>query len=484
MRLVWIGAERLRWRFAVALAILPPALGCAGHAGTMHDVRQSLRNGDLEEARARLADAGRGTDDLLFALEDGLLLFYAGDHELSNVRLGFADLRIDDLYTKSISRAALSLVTSDLILRFEPRGIETFLVNYYRALNYDYLHEPEEAWVEWRRLAFKLQFSREHGDQAYIDPPFFNYVVGLGLEADDRNEAYIAFRLSEAAYRNQDMLPPPELIDDLIRLAGRLGFSDHIDAYQRLYSDHIDRDSTTAYTRHNSIQDVGEVVILVEDGLVAPIGEVLAYVPILKRRADRLREDDENDGLRIEMAEMLAQEYAVGRYAEVTPSHADKAEIAYVLPLAFPVYGQGEPAFRSLRASVGSQSAFGRVVLDVSSLQEAAFNDRLLRIYAKTIARALIKYAASEALEAEAKEKHGETAGDVVGFLTNIVNVVTERADTRSWLGLPDRIWMARFLVPLGVHDVRIILEDQEVVPLESLEIRAGERTIVTARVF
>ncbi len=87
----------------------------------------------MEEARARLSDAGRGTDDLLFALEDGLLLHYAGDPELSNSRFEFVEQRIDDLYTKSITRAALSLVTSDLVLRFEPHGIESFLVNYYRV---------------------------------------------------------------------------------------------------------------------------------------------------------------------------------------------------------------------------------------------------------------------------------------------------------------------------------------------------------------
>ena len=112
------------WRLAVALGGLLAVAGCAGHADTMQGVREALLRNDLDEARARLADAGRGTDDLLFALEDGLLLHYAGDPELSNSRLEFAEFRVDELYTKSISRAAFSLITSTPALSTHAPGTQ------------------------------------------------------------------------------------------------------------------------------------------------------------------------------------------------------------------------------------------------------------------------------------------------------------------------------------------------------------------------
>ncbi len=59
---------------------------CVAHSTTMRDVRDALVHDDLEGARARLAEAGKGTDDLLFALEDGMLLHYLGDYGLSNQR--------------------------------------------------------------------------------------------------------------------------------------------------------------------------------------------------------------------------------------------------------------------------------------------------------------------------------------------------------------------------------------------------------------
>jgi hypothetical protein len=450
--------------------------GCAGHAGTMHDVRSALLRDDLEEARAILADAGRGTDDLLFALEDGLLLHVAGDPELSNSRFEFAERRVDELYTKSIMRAVLSLVTSDLILKFEPRGIENFLVNYYRALNYLQLDESQEALVEWRKLASKLQFSRVQGDAPYLDPPFFNYLAGLGLELDDPNDAYISLRLAEAGYREQGGRPSDDLIFDLMRLAANLGFGDHLELYRNRYGDRLGGADGAGDS------DRGEVVVLLEDGLVAPIAEVNAYVPIIEERAVVALGD--NRDLQLGLAEMLAHEYWEGDYDGVTERHAKRKEVAYVLPLSFPVYGRGEAAVQRLTAVIAADTAEAEPLLRVSDLQQAAFEDRLLGIYAKTIARAIVKYAAAAKLREEAEEEGGEAAGEVVGFLANVVNVATERADTRAWLGLPNRIWISRLKVPAGHHELRMIIDGREEISLGPLDVNPGERIFLSYRVF
>jgi hypothetical protein len=126
----------------LALCGLLAVVGCAGHATTMEDVRAALLKNDLEGARARLAEAGRGTDDLLFALEDGLLLHVAGDPSLSNSRFEFAELRIDDLYTKSISRTALSLIASDSWRRSSSSAASRVTPNIS-------IHPFSTTWPEW-----------------------------------------------------------------------------------------------------------------------------------------------------------------------------------------------------------------------------------------------------------------------------------------------------------------------------------------------
>ncbi len=475
----------MRWRWALFAGSVLALTGCAGHSGTMEGVREALRNNDLEEARARLADAGRGTDDLLFALEDGLLLHYAGDPELSNDRFAFVEQRIDDLYTKSITRTALSLVTSDLVLKFEPRGAENFLVNYYRGLNYLQLDEPEEAWVEWRKLALKLRFSRDQGDAGYLDPPFFNHAVGLGLEPDDPSNAYVSMRLAEAGYIDRGVRPPADLIRDLARLASTLGFRDHLDAYRDRYGNGA---LWPPYRRGvpgvsgSGRDDWGEIVLFVEEGLVAPIREARVFIPITESRSTMLMEGERD--AQLELAENLAHEYDRGRFDGRTGAYFDGREIAYVLPMSFPVFGLGELLFDRLMATAGADTAEARVGLDLTALQGAAFADRLLGIYAKTIARALIKYVVAAKLEEEAEEEGGEVAGDVVGALANVVNAVTERADTRAWLGLPARIWMVRLRVPPGDHDIHLHVDGEEAVILGPIDVRPLERRVMNYRVF
>ncbi|UCF19451.1 MAG: hypothetical protein JSU87_16250 [Gemmatimonadota bacterium] len=472
-----------RGRSAPALIVCLILLtGCAGHRSTMEGVRAALLQEDLDAARAVLADAGRGTDDLLFALEDGLLLHVVGDPELSNSRLEFAEQRIDELYTKSISRAALSLISSDLVLKYEPRGIENFLINHYRALNYLQLGAVEEAWVEWRKLAAKLRFSRDQGDAPYLDPPFFDYVAGLGLESDDANEAYISLRLAEAAYRDREQVPPAELIEDLLRLAADLGFGDHLDYYQSEYGEAMRPGTARAGPSESSGGRWGEVVVVIEEGLVAPIEELQVYLPITRERAELVAGGDR--GAQLELSQNLAGEFHAGRYKGVDRSYAGRREIAYVLPLAFPVFGRGEAAFESLAATAGADTIPARPLLEVSKLQGAAFQDGLLGIYAKTIARALLKYAVASELRDEAEEEGGDAAGDVVGVVANLVNVLTERADTRAWLGLPHRIWVARLTVSAGIHQLGVLVDDKEKIDFGEIEVLPGERLFVSYRIF
>ena len=480
----------MRARATLILGSVLAVAGCAGHASTMRDVRASLLRNDLEGARARLAEAGRGTDDLLFALEDGLLLYYAGDPALSISRFDYAEGEVEERYTKSITRAALSLVTSDLILQFDPNGLDNLLVNYYKALAYIDLGDIDGAWVEWRRLESKLQFSRSSGDAAYLDPPFFSYLAGLGLEADDRNAAYIDYRLAEEAYRAAGIAPPRQLVGDLLRLGTELGFSEHLDLYRARYGALPGTTSGYGAGNGHGSEDraLAEVVVLVEDGLVAPIEEVRAFIPITRERAKHVH--DGGKVTHLDLAEALALEYRAGQYRDVSRGWANRVEIEYVLSIALPVFGKGRPALRRLTATAASERVAAEPVLDVSALQRAAFEDRLLGIYAKTIARALVKYAAAAKLKDEAKgeddDEDGEESegGEVVGVLANIVNALTERADTRAWLGLPHRIWMARLQLLPGTHEIKIDIDGIHEVSLGTVELTPGERRFLSHRVF
>ncbi|MBI3810518.1 MAG: hypothetical protein HY284_08710 [Nitrospirae bacterium] len=79
----------------------------------------------------------------------------------------------------------------------------------------------------------------------------------------------------------------------------------------------------------------------------------------------------------------------------------------------------------------------------------------------KAVARAAWKYAMAEAVRVGVrgsfKEKDaGMVAGAIAGAVAHFIAVETEKADTRSWATLPDRIHVGRLRVPPGTYDVEL----------------------------
>ena len=70
--------------------------------------------------------------------------------------------------------------------------------------------------------------------------------------------------------------------------------------------------------------------------------------------------------------------------------------------------------------------------------------------------RALARAVAKHKMAKEAGQRNG-----LAGLIVNIAGVLTERADTRSWLTLPGEIQIARIRAPAASYSVRIELLDQ-----------------------
>jgi len=168
---------------------------------SMHDtdLRQLARDEAFVEALDLTDPDDRGDigDELLRLMHRGLLLHYAGQYEESNEVLQRAEAIIDDRYTRSVSLALLSIVTSDRALAWLPSDTERLMVNYYGALNYLALGDPEEAAVEARRLSRLLEL----GDEDDLEPDevtmreLLRYFAGSVFEASgNRNDAAVAYR--------------------------------------------------------------------------------------------------------------------------------------------------------------------------------------------------------------------------------------------------------------------------------------------------
>ena len=95
-------------------------------------------------------------DRVLYYLDVGMLYYYKPDPQKSNSLLSNAEDAIDELYTKSISKGAASLLLNDNVLDYSGEDYENVYLNVFKALNYLSMNQFDPAFVEVRRINNKL----------------------------------------------------------------------------------------------------------------------------------------------------------------------------------------------------------------------------------------------------------------------------------------------------------------------------------------
>lgn len=135
-------------------------------------------------------------DQVIYYLDLGMLYHYNKQYAKSNEKLTMAEDAIEELYTKSVTRAATSMLLNDNVLAYDGEDYEDIYLNIFKALNYLKLDDVDAAFVEIRRVNNKLellgqkynnladQMSRAKENKTKIDPvenKFHNDVLGRYL---------------------------------------------------------------------------------------------------------------------------------------------------------------------------------------------------------------------------------------------------------------------------------------------------------------
>lgn len=147
-----------------------------------------------------------------------------------------------------------------------------------------------------------------------------------------------------------------------------------------------------------------------------------------------------------------------------------------LIQMAVPGYAERPQPVSGLRLVEESCSAtvLTDVVEHVTSIAKKNLQDRLGWIAAKSIARGLLKRELTKHLQ-DKYDWAGRVAGDLFLFLS-------ERADLRAWLTLPDSYQACRMFVPPGVRGFRLESLGGESLDLGTFELEPGETLLVFAR--
>ncbi|TMO81084.1 adenine DNA methylase [Pseudoalteromonas sp. S3776] len=393
------------------------------YASQMTPVRNAIQNNNIEQAKSLIANNSKlHSSYLLNQLEQARLKDLANEQSVSQQQ--FENVYTQVQTKREAAKIQLSagleqsnaLFTNDSAITYVPPAYEMSMLHSYKALNYVYNNDLESALVEIRR-ANKVQVDALADNQTQINdtieqaqqhyPSMSNvtrdikngfqnaftfYLSALLYQRDKQyDDAYIDYKKALEIQPNNHYLQ-----QDVMRLAKKQGFSQDLEEFERHFSPLQPLPSAH-----------GEVVILVEQGLVPKQDEFKLRLPIYTSGGD-----------------------------------------ARFYSLAMPVYKDNAFVPNVNSVNIGSQNLELDPLVHIEALAAKTLEQQI----PARVSRQVLRLVAKEKVRAEL----ARSTGDVGNIIANIYNLASEQADTRSWLTLPNQISMARSSLSAGSHSLLI----------------------------
>jgi len=418
---------------ALVFALAVFVCGCGTNGARFRfDVNREIAAGNFDAAASKIENQKgkfyRDRDLLLFNLDLGAVQHDGGRPADSDLNFAAAQDRIED-YARSVSQTAATVIKNDLTVEYSARQYETALTYVYRALNFLDRDDLQGALVEARKAVFFLDLQRRTKSSGYNDDPFVQYFASLVFESGGfLSDARIARTNALNAYNGFTNIPPPD------------------------------------FEVPQNADQLGEIIFIHYNG----------HVPLLASRTVQVAWN--NALLMVNGTDELRNADPAVQNALVAGFMGNAVTVAYPVVVPVPYFIRNS----SLDVDGNAQSTV--LVHDIAAFMRADLQERMPGIYARMIARAVIKQVLNNATrQAVRNSTKDENLGVLAGMIFSAVSAATERADTRLWFTLPGEIRMTRMFVPPGKHKIVFNAYDGngsliETKDLGEIEIKAGER--------
>ena len=424
---------------SLRIVILPILLaliaGCATlyrDAATFRELDSLVNANRFEDAVELLRDRQevvyRDKDLVLYYLDIGMLLHYAGDYDLSNQALSAAEASIEDLFAKSVSRAAASLLINDNVLEYSGEDYEDIYVNVFKTLNYLALDQSAEAFVEVRRVYEKLNLLEDK----YSD---------LAASMNSSEDAGASFRAGKTRFFNSALArlmslvmyeSDGELDDariDLVKIEEAWRDQPEIYPFPR---------PEVAIRRRSEPQRV----------------RLLGFVGLApEKKANTLRIHTDEDLLVIAQSnERSGETFEIEidriRWKGVPPGLHFKFELPYI-------EARGSTVASVLAQVDGGAWTELSLFESIENIAIATYEVKRPLIYLKGITRTVVKGLAAERTKREINSRVENPFLSLLGgFATDVAVDVSEAADLRTARFIPSQTYFGELELPPGTYEV------------------------------
>jgi hypothetical protein len=377
-----------------ALTVLLPVLlqACAVHQQKVNSLAERLEFSTPEATLVSLQLFNPPVRDRAqYLLNTGLLKSISGDFEGANSDLQSAKKILNALQAISVSENLGAVMINETLRSYDGSASERVLLHELLSINYLMLNDLDAARVE------VLQADVVMKELATEDRPIgqlasAHYIAGLVYElGGELDDAMISYRKAANIMALRNMPPPPALKSSLLSLSQHLGLDEEYEHYREQFD----------FAVNPHALDAAEIIVIYWDGVVT------------SKRGNSLR---------------------------IWAPSLDQA-----VSLALPYYPPSNYVEHPFNLRMAGQHHRTETIEDIEALLREDLDDESAAIYAMTLSRMVSKYALV---------KSAGNQDSSLGLLINIVTILSESADTRSWNMLPSTIQFARFWLPAGEYSL------------------------------
>ncbi len=420
------------------LRILLPAIliiiGCASvktsvkfYSPILKDLRIENYTAAIKKIdTARLNNKYTKKDRVLFYLDKGVVQYYKGNYKQSNEDLHSAENYMEQLFTKSISKAALSYLLNDNALDYYGEVYENIYVNVFKALNYVHLDQFDDAYVEVNRVNDKLrELDIKYGQMIESLNKSDDAKIKIENTSSEFSSDVLSHYLSYIIYRAEGEYDN-----------ARISHEKMVQAWQT-QPDIYDFSKPSCLANSPKLK-----------GTYLNIIAFTGFAPYKKAVGGRVSTYEDMIGV-----SGLDMPIAVPNIP------FPGAKEGYHFKFSFPVIGTAKSSISKINVHIDNIKTYQLDLLeDMGKVAVQSFNKKKGIIYIKTVVRTVLKGLAA----AEAKKKLKEETKAKGGwgtFLDAVVDVgvdATENADLRCWRMMPRYCYASEIPVSSGTHHIVI----------------------------
>lgn len=391
---------------------------------------------------------------LLYYLNKGTVLHMLQQYQESNTYFQLADYYIED-YHRNYALTAVSNISNPSVEHYKGENFEQILVHYYSTINYLQMGMLDEALVECKRMQLKMQFICDFykKENKYNKDAFSYLLLGIVYDAQkDYNNAFIAYRNAYEVYKDnyKTLLGtdvPLQLKKDLLRTAYLTGFDNDVALYEKEFG-----------FNYNPKANAAASVVCFWNNGKCPVKERNNIDFIINRAG--------NGWVNFVNLELgLTFPFYVGE----DKAQENKLIDLKIMRVSFPKFVSRLPLYSYSYIHYNNDTIPFYLAENIDAIAHRSLNDRMW----KELSSALLRMAVKKTLEMSA-----EKADPNLGTAVNIINALTENADTRSWQTLPFSINYTRLNLEEGANKFAVVtkgINNQSCIDSVSISIKKNQ---------